>query len=279
MEKLLEYKKDDLNKLHKVQIEILEEIIRVCDKFSIKWFAAYGTLIGAIRHSGYIPWDDDIDIGMPREDYDKFLRVAPVELNNGFTLSHYTVDKMVPHYFAKVRKDNTLFVEESSKKIKMHHGIFVDIFPYDKVLGEGKKAKKHVSRIFYLNKLFINKSTTIPSDRSNKLSYLVKKSLKIGLRVLTCGFSKKYYYEKLDKLAQKYKDADTDYLVSSGCDKVIIKYSDIFPTVKKKFENIEVKVPRNYEKILNEYFNNYMELPPQEERINHAPQKLKFENK
>ena len=201
MEKLLEYKNDDLNKLHKVQIEILEEIIRVCDKFSIKWFAAYGTLIGAIRHSGYIPWDDDIDIGMPREDYDKFLRVAPVELNNGFTLSHYTVDKKVPHYFAKVRKDNTLFVEESSKKIEMHHGIFVDIFPYDKVLGEGKKAKKHVSRIFYLNKLFINKSTTIPSDRSNKLLYLVKKSLKIVLRVLTCGFSKKYYYEKLDKLA------------------------------------------------------------------------------
>ena len=277
MSKLKRYTTEELERLKKIQIEILKEIIRICEKHSLKWFTVGGTTLGAVRHAGFIPWDDDIDIGMLREDYDKFLAIAPKELLNGFVLAHYSVDKKVPHYFAKVRKDNTLFVEESSRKIRMHHGIFVDIFPHDRVPENEDKAKRHLKKMLRYNRLYINKSTTIPFNKANKFKYFINSCIKKAVKIFTCGFSKEYFYNKLDKFVKKYNNADTEMISQSGFAQFIAKESDIFPTIKMKFEDIEVQVPNNYDTILKQTYGNYMELPPIEKRFNHAPKQLKIE--
>lgn len=279
MSKLKQYTKEELEKVKRVQLEILQEIIRLCNKYSLKWFTVAGTTIGAVRHNGFIPWDDDIDIGMLREDYDKFLEIAPKELAKGYVLAHYSVDKKVPHYFAKVRKDNTLFVEESSRKIKMHHGIFVDIFPHDKVPEDIYEARRHVKKMVRYNQLYINKSTTIPFNKANKYKYCINSCIKKIIKIFICGFSKEYFYTKLDKFVKKYNDTETEMVAPSGFAEFIAKKSDIFPTIKMKFEDIEVEVPNNYDAILKQTYGNYMELPPIEKRFNHAPIVLKFEEK
>lgn len=277
MSKVLNYKDEDLSRLHEIQIKILIEIIRICDKYSIKWFSVGGTTLGAVRHKGFIPWDDDIDIGMLREDYEKFLEVAPKELKEGYTLAHYKIDKNVPHYFAKVRKDNTLFVEESSKKIKMHHGIFVDIFPHDKVPVDTGKSIKHRKKMLFFNRLFINKTTTIPFNKSSKLKLFINRCIKIIVKLFIGGLKKEYFYNKLDKFVKKYNSSDSNMISQSGYNQFAVKYEDILPTRAMKFENIEIQVPNNYDEILKQTYGNYMELPPIDKRVNHAPLILKFE--
>lgn len=111
---------------------MLSEINRICDKHGIKYFAMGGSAIGAIYDKGILPWDDDIDIGMTRDDYNRFLKIAPTELNRDYFLSWYESDSHTPFFYAKLKKNRTLFIEEHFKDVPMHQGIFIDIFPYDK---------------------------------------------------------------------------------------------------------------------------------------------------
>lgn len=127
------YTTEELERLHTELYEILEEIDRVCRKHHIPYFIIGGTAIGALYDQAILPWDDDVDIGMTRKDYNKFLEIAPKELGSSFFLSWIETDPHSPYYFAKVKKNNTLFVEEMFKNVSMHPGIFVDIFPFDRI--------------------------------------------------------------------------------------------------------------------------------------------------
>ena len=128
-----QYTPEELTQLHQVLYEILEEIVRICDKHNIPYFVIGGTAIGALYDKAILPWDDDIDIGMKREDYNKFLQIASQELREPYFLSWIHTDPHSPYYFAKVKKNNTLFVEEMFKDVPMHQGIFVEIFPFDRI--------------------------------------------------------------------------------------------------------------------------------------------------
>lgn len=105
------YYGEELKKVQECELEILAEVIKVCNENSIEYFVIGGTALGAVRHSGFIPWDDDIDIGMTRDDYERFLKIAPSKLKSDLFLQYYVTEPNSPTYFAKVRKNNTQFVE------------------------------------------------------------------------------------------------------------------------------------------------------------------------
>ena len=118
-------------KLKAKELEIFKVIIDICDRLNLRYYVIGGTLIGAIRHKGFIPWDDDIDIGMMRKDYDIFLREAPKYLPEQYFLQTVWSDPEYLNCFAKVRDSNTTFVEIPVAKRKINHGVFVDVFPLD----------------------------------------------------------------------------------------------------------------------------------------------------
>lgn len=138
------YTAEELDLLHAELYDILGETIRVCQKHNIPYFVIGGTAIGALYDQAILPWDDDIDIGMTRENYNKFLKVAPGELGPSYFLSWIETDPHTPYYFAKVKKNDTLFVEEMFKNVPMHPGIFVDIFPFDKDSRQQAAAKNTI---------------------------------------------------------------------------------------------------------------------------------------
>ena len=133
-------KKEILSKLHEFNIQALDEVVRICDKYNITYYLLGGTLLGAVRHKGFIPWDDDLDIGMPRQDLIKFESVLKSELGDRFFYQSMDSEKEYDHYFSKIRINNTLLIEANDAVNSKHQGIFIDIFPLD-------KGKKHIDII------------------------------------------------------------------------------------------------------------------------------------
>ncbi|MBR5885622.1 MAG: LicD family protein, partial [Alistipes sp.] len=139
----MKYNDNDLKQLHTFLYQILAEIDRVCKKHNIPYFIQGGSAIGAFYNKGIVPWDDDVDVGMTRENYNRFLEVAPTELGKEYFLEWFGTESNTPFYFAKVKMNNTLFVEQIWKDMDIHHGIFVDIFPYDRIPNNKHCEKLH----------------------------------------------------------------------------------------------------------------------------------------
>ena len=139
--------KEKLKKLHNVEVEILDEFNRICNKHNLQYFLSYGTLLGAVRHQGFIPWDDDLDVSMPREDYEKFIEIAEDELNKEYYIDNKNTNDKYYLNFTKLRKKNTVFEQDFQVNYDGPKGIWVDIFPIDEIKKENSKL------LFIQNKL------------------------------------------------------------------------------------------------------------------------------
>lgn len=152
-----EYTEDELHRLHNALHKIMAEIIRVCDLLQIPYFIQGGTAIGAYYEQDILPWDDDIDVGLTRENYVRFIKEAPAVISDEFYLHHITTEPHTPFYFAKLMLKGTTFTEADFASIDMERGIYIDIFPFDKV--PDNKALQGAHRFFcnFLNGCFMAK--------------------------------------------------------------------------------------------------------------------------
>lgn len=265
--------KNVLEKLHEKILEIYQEISRICDKHGLTYFVVGGTLLGAEIHKGYIPWDDDLDIAMPRDDYEKFINIYSKELGERFYLHHTSTDPEYWLSFAKVRLNNTIFLEEKRKNVNSHAGIYVDIFPFDYASEKNTISHKIKWRLMtYLNN-YVYQKVTGNSYSSKSVAILngifgifsIKK-LSLFRDKIMCSFDKgerKYYVD----LAGGRRLDNSYFLIF-----------DMLPLKEMKFEDIKVKAPKDSESyLLQLYTEKYKIIPPIEERVTHEPVKIKFE--
>ena len=274
----MQYTEDDLKLLKKHILLIVSEVKRVCDEEHIPYFIIGGTALGAVRHGGFIPWDDDFDIGMLRDDYERFLEVAPLKLSKFYFLQCYKTDPNTPFYFAKVRMNDTLFVEKYCGKISMHQGIYIDIFPYDNLPITLAERKKQLRKVILYSELFIAKSTLgLFFTEKKNLRFWTKKLLRTVLHYMLVPISKKCLFEILDRENRRYNSFDTSEVSYIKYPFLKIKKEYVVTRSSILFESISVSCCRNIEEYLISHFgNDYMELPPLEKRVNHRPVKLKF---
>ena len=278
------YKPEVLDKLHKVQLQILEDFITVCEKYNLTYFAVYGTAIGAVRHQGFIPWDDDIDVGMLREDYDRFFEVFEKELGDRYNLLTPEIDGRYACTVTHIQRKGTKFISEMSQDLKCEQCIFMDIFPFDYVAeGEKEQIKQGRSTNFWGKMLFLS-GTAYPyfpyEGLKAKIAGVVCKLIHIGLKLLHITPNK--LYRKYKHIATKYNNrTDKSRYVTSfeyaGCLKDKVKKEDLFPVKKILFENMEISIPNNNDEFLKKVYGDYMQLPPKENRVNHMPLVIQFE--
>lgn len=261
----------EIRDVQMVILGIFKEILRICEDNHISYFIACGTALGAVQHGGFIPWDDDLDIGMTRENYNKFLKIAPSVLPNDLFLQTVDTDPESIFYFTKVRKSGTKFVEKYCRNLKMHHGIYVDIFPFDNISDDETLRKKHYKKVNFWSNIFISKCITGTSVPQHGIVGKLKIATRLVTHFILKPVPKHYLYTKLDLVRQQYNSTQCKKISYVGAEGEQLPLSDANDPQKILFEGIEVKCPKNIEKYLEKRYPNYLTLPPIEERVGHRP--------
>lgn len=266
----------DTNLLRQVQLtqlEIAKEVKRVCNENNIKYFLDSGTLLGALRHKGFIPWDDDMDLGMIRKEYEHFLEVAPIELGDNYFLQTWDSDSEYPYAYSKVRKKGTTYVEAVNQNSNTHNEIYIDIFPYDNYPDKLSNQNKQGRKIMFYRHTMIMKSSVKPWVRQK---YSVKRVL-VYLKYLP--FKLVGFFQKREVIKEKYKKEMIRYnqeltlslYEQSGAapyGKWVIP-AKCFENYKEYlFEDTKFTGPENSDLYLKSTYGDYMKLPPIEKREN-----------
>lgn len=257
--------KENLATIHQILLELLLTVDRICRKHKIHYFLAGGTLLGAIRHKGFIPWDDDIDIMLLRPDYDKLLRVLKEELPSNMFLQTTETD---PHYhqaFFKIRMNDTIFATEFSAKFpEMHNGFFIDILAHDKTAKSKTGQKLHLFQTLLTRSMVFHKWEDTPISLSGKHAILC--SIATGMKkILPMRFLEKRMFRTL----QKYNKKETGYLYD-GMGRNLRRGA--FPEEWLKsailwdFEGYRLPVPKEYDRYLTWLYGDYMTPVPVGER-------------
>lgn len=261
-----------IRRLQRVEQEILDEIVRVCDEFNLKYYLIGGTLLGAVRHKGFIPWDDDLDIAMPRADYDRFCELCGSELDRKYELHSIATDRTYWLPFAKIRKKNTIFEEKNIEGLNAPMGIYVDIFPLDNAkcvdcLEQRIRTKiiKGISAVIYVKRELPVK----PSLKARVLASCIPMSIatltKFQIRLMT-----------------KHNSAECDYYINFGSNYHTVKQTmlkTVFdPACQLEFEGKMYNALADYQYFLKRiYGEDYMQLPPMEKRVTHRPVRVIFD--
>ena len=239
-------------------LDILIDVASFCDNNNITYFLACGTLLGAIRHKGFIPWDDDIDIMMPRPDYNRFLNCYS---------GKYNILKPSDgrYYYAKVYDSSTIKVEPTIDYKKYDYlGVDIDVFPLDGIINDENVINKLHKKSKVLELLL---------RLSNQPIFYRRNPIKCINRIIPRLIGSKKLVKLIEKNAQTYKYEDSEYVIRmrntpNGFTGALRK--DVYlPPVKKEFEGRMFNVPNDYDKWLTKFFGNYMELPPVERRKAH----------
>lgn len=270
------YDQDTLQHLKQVELDILKDFIRICKKYNLTYFATGGTAIGALRHQGFIPWDDDIDVCMLRKDYDTFMHVAPGEMGDKYIFMDAHTEPRYPLMFGKMVKKGTRFIEEAYQQADYPLGIYIDIFPYDQTPEDEaarEKLQKKTWNIGRMHVLTLIGNPKLPDTLNGFSAVLATFGCKCihGLFRLFHVTPKKTYAKYL-KYATSCPEPDSDLYIDYSYitgQNLMIRTKEAFPTVEVPFEDTTVALVRNYDSFLRPEYGDYMQLPPEDQRHNH----------
>lgn len=261
-------KKLEMDEIQKISLEVLKFVADICEKENLDYFLAYGTLIGAVRHKGFIPWDDDVDILMPRKDYQRLIKymIKNKEELKPFQLFNADTHKDYPYMISRISNTDYPIVVDNEKSYGL--GIFVDIIPLDGVGSDLAKATKLAKRAKKLSSLYFL-STREKLCRDN-----TKSAFKMCIKVPAFAFAKlmgkNYFRKKLESLASINDYINSDFVTcvvwSTYGEREIYKKSYFEESVVLSFDKYEFNAPKEYDKVLKRLYGDYMKLPKEEDR-------------
>ena len=281
-----EYDDATLKKVQLVELGILKDFIGVCEEYGLTWFAFAGTAIGALRHKGFIPWDDDIDVGMPRKDYDRLLQIFNEKYSDKYMVGNPEYLKNYGGMIAKIMLRGTKFVYEEYPDTGYDMGIYIDVFPFDNIPDDEKKRKKQAGEIWFWSHLLLLRHVERPhlpdrwNDKKRKKYILACKTAHFALSILR--ISPRWIYNRCKKACCRYNNIETErmgfcFMTNPYVD--WITKSKAFPTVEADFEDIKIRLPGDIDEYLQRIYGDYMQQPSPEHRRNHFPRCLDFGGK
>ncbi len=253
---------EKMKKIWAVNLDIYLEFARICDKHGLKYYAYAGTLLGAIRHKGFIPWDDDMDVCMPRHDYEKFIEIAPSELLDPYLLQTPFTDPGYYRTIIRLSNKKTTRMLKFFKHSGMSHGLMLDIFPLDNCNPETIEQE--------MKEILVSAKRCAQYLKRNDTGIMDKDHFARWKENMTDNPMQEW--ENVQRIAKKYMDSETDYY----CMKVVAIPGSTYnkpvnkcyftSTKRVKFEKIDIQIPVGYDGFLKATYGNYMDFPPVEQR-------------
>lgn len=263
---------DNMDLLHQVDLNIVKEVVSICKEHGFKYYMLGGTMLGAIRHKGFIPWDDDIDLGMPRKDYDEFLTVAPKELSAHLKLVNYHTDPEYHYYITRILDTETRVEEERIGNDNKYTNASIDIFPIDGTPNNPVLRKIYFFRVLYhraLMSLCYKDSIDRKRPRGKAERMMLWVMERVPVEKLTTPFKQK---EKIDKLLKKQKLEGAEYIgniMGAYRTREIVPAKYYGQGTMYQFEDMQLCGLDMYDEYLTFTYGDYMQLPPEDKRKTH----------
>jgi lipopolysaccharide cholinephosphotransferase len=245
--------------LQLAELEILKEFKRMCERHSLRYFLAYGSLLGAIRHQGFVPWDDDIDVAMPRTDYERFSALACSELDERYSWQTYLTDPHYPYMFGKLVRNGTELRQRPTEHLRMQQGIHIDVFPLEGI------PNRAVPRI--IQRLAVRMcQIRLGADMTHSL---LKRVLLKAVKVVPRTWAVNRY----EGMARHFRYDDSKVTLSPagpyGYHRESVPRYWLGDGEQLQFEDIEALGPKRWHDYLTHVYGDYMQWPPEEERRSH----------
>lgn len=255
-----------MNELQKTELELLETFISTCKKLDLIYYLVCGSALGAIKYKGFIPWDDDIDVALPRKHYNIFLEKAKTVLPENVFLQNYHTDQACPFFFSKLRDSKTTFIEKNVKDIKMNHGVYIDIFPLD-----GYPENAAAARMMEFRKKVltwkINSAFPLKKDQKPHTKALLSIEKALGYNRRTSK-----YTSRLDSLVSGYDEQCSKIWCNHGNWQGKLEYApreQYGEGTFVDFEGLKVRIPELYDEYLTQKYGNWRADLPDEEKKGH----------
>ena len=259
----------DLSQMKQIELQTLKAIHKICEEQGFRYSLAGGTLLGAIRHGGFIPWDDDIDIMMPRPDYNKLIAYC-MKNETPFRLICTETEKNYGYIFAKAVDTDTVIVEHDGNRGGIHMGVFVDIFPIDGLGCSEQAAKKKYNEKRFRRELLVAYNWT--HYFRSKTRSVIYEPIRLAFFFLSRFVNPKKLIQKINKQFPEGDFDSADYVGSVGGSyrtKEIVRQSLYREYIDLQFEDCKFKAIKNYDAYLSAIYGDYMQLPPEEKRVTH----------
>lgn len=267
---------EELKRVQELSTKLLGEFDRVCDVLGLRYVVWAGTALGAVRHQGFIPWDDDVDVAMPRADYERFIREAPAVVGDEYEVVNMRNEPNFVSMVTYLTLRNTKFIPEFFAGCAYEKPLSIDIDVLDNLPDAEADYRRQNRRTWLWGRLLFLSATPepyLPFDGvKKKLVYAVCKVAYKGMHLV--GLTPEKIQAHWDKAARQYESVETKRIADYADRSPVAwsaTYDELFPAVEMPFGDIVVKVPREYDVLLTRNYGNYRELPPVEQRKNHRP--------
>lgn len=264
-------RKIELEELKKIELDILKNVAKFCDENNIRYYLAGGTLLGAIRHKGFIPWDDDIDIIIPRPDYERFETLYTKNINQKYKLISLNTNNEYIYTFAKVYNTDTILFENIIRH-SGQFGVYIDIFPMDGLPSDIEESDKHFQRQMFWWKIYGRCVMKLFQKRKNLLKTIVGPFFDILHIICINLIGKQKLLKYIESDSKKYDFATSEFVgvIGGSYGKRERMHCNIFKEdVTIEFENEMFKAPKGYHEYLTNLYGDYMTPPPLEKQKSH----------
>lgn len=278
------YNKDDnseLRKLQLVELEIMRIFSEICEKHGLRYYLVGGTMLGAVRHEGFIPWDDDMDVGMPRPDYEKFIEIVDKELPEGYEFLNYKKNENYKRYFSRIVNTKVRVYNASNTRTIIENA-WLDIFPFDGMPSGKIRQNFHfwymtLYRFFYHASCF---EELVNLNRPGRVWYLQAAIKFISFTHIGANMDTKKLMRKLEKILMKFSYDESEYMISffgAYMKREIVDKTMLGNGKKYKFENLMLSGPTKGDEFLKHFYGDYMKPPSDGNKDKHNIKKIEYE--
>lgn len=256
----------NLTELKEILTEELLAFARYCDEKGLRYYLCGGTLLGAIRHQGFIPWDDDIDVAMPREDYERFIDLTAGGMTERYAVQSYKTTRDHAYPFVKIYDRKTVLIEDRYRRTS-EGGVFIDVFPVDGIPESMDAYRKRLVSIKILRKLNTYAGTSVVHSKT-----VLRTILRIVLVAIAKTIGTRFFNRRIDRIARECKLEGSRHcgvMVWGYGERERVETASFLPVATATFEGHEFSIPQGYDQYLASLYGDYMTPPPEPMRVTH----------